>query len=264
MGGDMLVQLGRTALAAAVFVLAVAAGAVIWPNTARSQSSPVSNWGGLWVGGNLGEWGGTSDFDRKSRGASFPGMSSWGGTDIGSWGGTDRFGRLPSPSFATNGQLVSVDVGYNWQAGPLVVGPQATFNWTNIKGDTDENCPRICSFDNSWLGLVGARVGYPVANALPFVSAGFADGNVGVSNGRGLGIDETRGGWYLGAGIEWPFTPNLSFTLGVNYVSLNSASCDRPDCRPSVSAWTTGTYVYTGLSWNFSSLGNSGYSQGRF
>jgi outer membrane immunogenic protein len=163
----------------------------------------VYNWTGFYVGVNVG--GGWSNVDTT-------------------------FGTAAFPSFASldnhmAGVIAGGQAGYNWQSGAWVLGIEADFQYSGMKGSLSAPCPAgICaglaaSFDQKmpWFGTARGRLGYASAGWLIYATGGYAytrlESNAFASAG-GLAVDirrdEDRHGWTAGGGIEVAFAQNWS------------------------------------------------------
>src|SRR5882757_7958010 len=149
--------LGGMVVAAALSGSAFAADLDARTYTKAPAVAPISNWSGLYVGGNLGY--------------------GWGD------GNTD-FSFLPTPEFFGNnntslrarssGVTGGAQFGYNWQIGSLVTGLEADIQGSGIKGSalavptiTGTTIPsegEIISTEHklSWFGTIGGRLGVTV------------------------------------------------------------------------------------------------------
>ena len=200
--------------------------------TYANAPAPVSNWNGLYVGGNLGY--------------------GWGD------GNTD-FSFLPTPrQLGLNNTALGVrsagvtggaQFGYNWQIGSLVTGLEADIQGSDIKGSArvtpinsetlrpDTNGTIISSEAKlSWFGTVRGRLGVTVTpDLLLYGTGGLAYGHVDASANTqffnpGLvaafpaNISKTKAGWTAGAGAEWMFARDWSAKLEYLYVDLGSES----------------------------------------
>jgi outer membrane immunogenic protein len=191
--------------------------------------APVSNWSGLYVGGNLGYgWGdGNTDFSFLPSPADF----------------NINNASLRAPSSGVTG---GAQVGYNWQVGSVVTGLEADIQGSGIKGSA--RAPAIIqktglpdpfgSFLSSepklsWFGTVRGRLGVTVTpDLLLYGTAGLAYGEVDASANWFQFVDEqapasvrkTKVGWTAGAGAEWMFARNWSAKLEYLYVDLGSES----------------------------------------
>jgi outer membrane immunogenic protein len=191
--------------------------------------APVSNWSGLYVGGNLGYgWGdGNTDFSFLPSPADF----------------NINNASLRAPSSGVTG---GAQVGYNWQVGSVVTGLEADIQGSGIKGsaratsiDSNTGLPdRSGSFPTSepklsWFGTVRGRLGVTVTpDLLLYGTAGLAYGEVDASatwfssvfDQAPASISKTKVGWTAGAGAEWMFARNWSAKLEYLYVDLGSAT----------------------------------------
>jgi outer membrane immunogenic protein len=195
--------------------------------------APVSNWSGLYVGGNLGYgWGsGNTDF-------SFPGDLGFNNTTLGA---------------RSSGVIGGAQLGYNWQIGSVVTGLEADIQGSGIKGSARAlGIPTFVSvfpFESSlssepklsWFGTVRGRLGVTVTpELLLYGTGGLAYGRVDASanffasgedfNGNPFqaqapaSVSKTKVGWTAGAGAEWMFARNWSAKLEYLYVDLGSES----------------------------------------
>jgi outer membrane immunogenic protein len=195
--------------------------------------APVTNWSGLYVGGNLGYgWGsGNTDF-------SFPADIAFNNTTLGA---------------RSSGVIGGAQLGYNWQIGSVVTGLEADIQGSGIKGSA--GAPAIPTFvpdfplesslssehKLSWFGTVRGRLGVTVTpELLLYGTGGLAYGRVDASanwfssedfgGGEHLqeqasaSVSKTKIGWTAGAGAEWMFARNWSAKLEYLYVDLGSES----------------------------------------
>jgi outer membrane immunogenic protein len=109
------------------------------------------------------------------------------------------------------------EAGYNWQAGPWVVGLEANFEGSGLSGARTAPClPPLCgalaaSYKQSvsWFGTLRPRLGYAVGNWLLYATGGGAVAEVAAkataATGSFVAVDnrsQTRDGWTLGGGVE--------------------------------------------------------------
>ena len=188
-------------VAALGIVAAGAASAADLPSRKGPVAAPVYvpafTWTGFYVGANAGY--------------------GWGNVNTSSW-----FGRSVSigdlDGFVGGGQ-----VGYNYQIGQFVVGLEADIQGAdlnsgrNIFGD---------SVKTEYFGTVRARLGMAFDRWLPYVTGGWAYGNVKTTafdtfSGLSISSDKTHtGGYAVGAGVEYAFTNNLVGGVEYLYVDL--------------------------------------------
>jgi outer membrane immunogenic protein len=175
----------------------------------------VANWGGFYVGGNIGV--GLAR-DRSTF--------SVGGVPFAT---TDT---------AVFGAVGGGQVGYNWQFGALVTGAEADFDWSNPKGSISAQCATCGAVTNAslehdidWFGTARARIGYAADGWLAYATGGYAFGRValrGTATGAGVSASLTQNatpsGWTIGAGTELALGPNWSAKLEYLYVDLGTVN----------------------------------------
>ncbi len=125
------------------------------------------------------------------------------------WGSITGNGAEPS------GIMGGVQVGYNWQAGAFVFGPEA-----DIQASAADDTFAPYKFSNPWFGTLRGRVGFALNNILIYGTAGLAYGGI---TGEIGGLDESKAhiGWTGGLGAEVGFTPNWSAKAEYLYMDLS-------------------------------------------
>jgi len=195
--------------------------------------APVSNWSGLYVGGNLGYGWGSGNTD-----VSFPAEFDFNNTTLGA---------------RSSGVIGGAQLGYNWQIGSVVTGLEADIQGSGIKGSarapaipnflTDSAFESSLSSEHklSWFGTVRGRLGVTVTpELLLYGTGGLAYGRVDASANlfesfgvvgqaqaqqqAPASVSKTKIGWTAGAGAEWMFARNWSAKLEYLYVDLGSES----------------------------------------
>lgn len=179
------------------------------PAAALAPAIP-HNWTGFYLGGHVG--GGLAGVD-----SSLP-LDQFGLT------GTRRLTNSDAPGWLGGGQL-----GFDWQAGWIVVGVEGSLSSVGIEGST--RCfggVLICKADASWLGTVTGRLGGVIGdNMLVYVTAGAARRSMGFSaTGNVLGVPfsaagtDTRNGRVVGAGGRYAFSKNWIGFVEYNYADF--------------------------------------------
>jgi outer membrane immunogenic protein len=142
-----------------------------------------------------------------------------------------RTGFILSPDFnisdevtlgGTGGALLSdpdgfslgAKVGYDKQFGNVVVGVIADgyYSWADGGGSAGY------SSDLNYYGTVRGKLGYALGRFLPYATAGYAFGELEVSNGF-VSESETLNGWVYGGGLE--FVWNKDITLHAGYRKID-------------------------------------------
>jgi len=157
----------------------------------------VANWGGFYVGGNVG-----INFARDRSTFSVGGMP---------------FSTVDTAVFGAAG---GAQVGYNWQSGALVLGAEADFDWTNAKGSISAQCG-ICGpvtnatieHDVEWFGTARARIGYAADGWLAYATGGYAFGRVACRN---YCNGATRRRWAIGCRRRSNRRPGRRFIAACN------------------------------------------------
>jgi len=197
-------------------------------------SLPPPTWSGFYVGGHLGY--GWADFDFRDPTVSVtaPGLLPFGAIL-----GVPLERKFHADHFLGGGQA-----GVNAQFGPVVVGIEGDFSWTNLNGryrSTSGPTP-IGPFSLStaegtaakldWLSTVRSRLGFAFDRFLVYGTGGVAFGEIrGAGDITGnlppLGSltlaahdRKTHVGWTAGGGLEAMITPNLSAKVEYLYADL--------------------------------------------
>jgi outer membrane immunogenic protein len=149
---------------------------------------------------------------------------NWTGPYVGlvggyGWGSSAYSAPLSSGSFDLSGGTVGGTLGYNWQMGPAVVGLEGDISWSNIRGSGA--CGGLsCSTRNSWLGTARGRLGYAAGNWMPYVTGGFAFGDIKTSVSGFNDTTSTKTGYALGAGLEAALSGPWTAKIEYLYVDL--------------------------------------------
>lgn len=207
------------ALKKAAGALVLLGAAALAPLGASADNTSY-NWGGLYIGANVG------------------------------WIGTNVSGTYVDPAVAPAFNRHDTDhgsgvlgghVGLQHQFGQFLVGVEGAYSGTGSFGDwgrsfgRSPSCgvatglPWTCSNRADSLFTVGPRLGWaPSSQWLLFVNGGFASARVDTetlitSTGRLLARTSARhDGWYLGGGVEYALTPNWILGLEYQHVNLDS------------------------------------------
>jgi outer membrane immunogenic protein len=175
----------------------------------------IANWGGFYVGGNVGV--------GLARDQS-----------------TFSFGGVPfaTTDTAVFGAVGGAQAGFNWQSGALVLGAEGDFDWSNLTGSISAQCATCGAVTNAslehdvdWFGTARARIGYAANGWLTYATGGYAFGRVelkGTATGAGVSASLTQSatpsGWTIGGGTEVALGPNWSAKLEYLYVDLGTVN----------------------------------------
>lgn len=136
------------------------------------------------------------------------------------------------------GALVGGELGYNYQAGSLVLGLEADLSFANAKSRA-EGWDRYsyAASKQKWNGSIRARAGVAVGNVMPFVTGGLAvartryEANYDSSNAAcdvsGVSSDwvcdtRTQTGFVVGAGVEGKASDRVSVKLEYLHTKMPS------------------------------------------
>jgi outer membrane immunogenic protein len=159
---------------------------------------PVFTWTGFYVGVNAGY--------------------AWGNVNAGTFGTTRTISIGDLDGFVGGGQI-----GYNYQMGQFVLGVEADIQGADLNTGSNAFGDRVRT---EYFGTVRARVGLAFDRFLPYITGGWAYGNVKTTIGAvgpfiGGSTDKSHtGGYALGAGLEYAFTNNWTAKVEYLYVDL--------------------------------------------
>jgi outer membrane immunogenic protein len=204
--------------------------------------TPVFDWTGFYVGGNVGYGWGNRDIVFVGHDPSPVSIIGLGGTP-------------PPISFKSSGALGGLQIGYNFRTNrSWLVGIEADFDLSGLTGSgtsagiINAVAPYTQSADEhlKWFGTLRLRAGYlPTDSFLLFITGGLAYGQVKHSGsffngpftigtagvlcfpgetcflGSSSGV---TGGWTIGAGAEYLVLQRITFKLEYLYVSLGANS----------------------------------------
>lgn len=159
------------------------------PVAAPVYIPPVFTWTGFYIGANAGY--------------------GWGNVNTNNW---SNVGDLDG--FVGGGQI-----GYNYQVGQFVLGLEADLQGADLSSGDNLG---LVGVKTDYFGTVRARVGVAFDRFMPYVTGGWAYGNVKTSI-PSLGYSSDRshtGGWALGGGLEYAVTNNLIAGVEYLYVDL--------------------------------------------
>ena len=110
-------------------------------------------------------------------------------------------------------------VGYNYQMGQFVVGLEADLQAADLSSGSNLG---LLSVKTDYFGKVRARLGFAVDRFMPYITGGWAYGNVKTSiPSVAFSSDRSHtGGYAVGAGLEYAFTNNIIAGVEYLYVDL--------------------------------------------
>jgi outer membrane immunogenic protein len=181
---------------------------------------PAYNWSGFYVGGHVGRiWGRSRVFDD---------------------------GVLTESGAPTDGVVGGILAGYNWQTGPLVLGMEGDFGWSDAQGHgtivvappppPPPFVPRgPNTYNLRWDSHFVGKAGFASGQWLVFATGGLAIAGFNFQEGAAPpapppnSISATYAGFSVGGGVEYAFTQNLLGRLqyiyddfgGKNFVAVD-------------------------------------------
>jgi outer membrane immunogenic protein len=141
---------------------------------------------------------------------------------------TRRFG-VAVANGNINGALGGFQAGANYQTGRFVIGVEAQFSWTALRGS--ENCRDFTFLTNTtcnarvpWLGTAALRLGGTIDHALLYAKGGLAwardNFDIARPTWTNPSVSDTRWGYMLGAGVEYAFTHHWSGKIEYDFLDL--------------------------------------------
>ncbi len=191
---------------------------------APAMAAPVTNWSGLYIGGNVGYGRGAG-----GSGAVFP--------------PTDFAFQNASLDTRPKGVVGGGQIGFNWRMGSLVAGFEADIQHSGMNGSSQSPLINLNGTSGigssisvehklSWFGTVRGRIGVAVtADLLLYGTSGLAYGDVSASQAAAVvnfatsaNTNQTKTGWTAGAGAEWMFAHNWSAKVEYLRIDLGGVS----------------------------------------
>ncbi|HWM81513.1 MAG TPA: outer membrane protein [Pseudolabrys sp.] len=145
-----------------------------------------------------------------------------------------------SISVKNNGVLGGGQIGFNYQMGTWVVGLEADYSASGIKGasaiviDPTDNDRSTINPHLRWTSLVTARLGYAFDRYLPYIKGGVAFGDIrysfnNLTTGMAGGTTIRRTGWTIGTGLEVALDGNWSVRAEYDYIQFGNKNKALPD-----------------------------------
>ncbi|WP_375269331.1 outer membrane protein [Phenylobacterium sp.] len=220
---------------------AAAIGALSVGAPALAQSA--GDWSGAYVGGVAGYgWQAENDdetiaFDTDLDGTYGDTVRTGSGADAFSPGFCDGGTYSPTPGAGCDeeegGFEFGARAGYDWQFGNVVAGVVGEATRVDVQDNVTafSTTPAAYTMTRELKGLLAARarVGYAMGDTLPYVTGGYAYGDVdhgfhttNTANTFTMSEeDDGAHGWQAGAGVERKVTDDLSLGLEYLYTRLD-------------------------------------------
>lgn len=141
-----------------------------------------------------------------------PPVVQWSGAYFGAHGGTS-FTRMPNPFADRNGFNAGVQAGYNYQAGPAVLGAEIEGSYLG-GAEHDVQGGKV---KEKWRAAAKAKAGLSFDQTLLFGTGGVALTKFEKGD-RLTDSDGWKTGYLVGAGIEQAFAGGLSAKVEYDYI----------------------------------------------
>jgi outer membrane immunogenic protein len=180
-----------------------------------------------------------------------------------------------SNSASASSWVAGGHAGYNWQNGSTVFGFETDLQATHLQSSMNgglmypfdfppfPNDFAATSATIDWYGTLRGRVGLAEGPWLFYGTGGLAYGAVALSSSfrtfdllTSASTSATNAGWVAGVGVEYLVSPNVSFSLGYQYVDLGTLSLSSSDSTFFTVSQTANANarfqtIMAGISWHF-------------
>jgi len=162
--------------------------------------------------------------------AAFASPADWAGPYIGLHAGyaqdnsvsLDFAGGGSSNSFDMTGALGGIQGGYNWAAGPTVLGIEGVASAADVNGDAA--CPnpaQTCKATMDQMYSIQGHVGFPINNFLLYASLGGASAQIEAKRAS-FSDSAYQTGWLAGIGGAMAFSNHWTGLVELQYVDFGS------------------------------------------
>jgi len=215
---------------------------VVVPEAPVAPEAPIAvatpfNWGGAYVGGQVGHGWGDAKFSENAK----------------------------VNDTRPSGFLGGIYAGYNFDIGNnLFLGIDGDFSGSQIDGTGiathDSAVDRALKTNLRWSGAIRPRMGYAIDRFLPYIAGGVAFGNikdtVSLSNstsatGRTFSQQKTQTGWTVGGGVDYAATDNVTLRLEYRYTDFGERGLDFGNTSVDASGKLTTNDVRLGVAYKF-------------
>lgn len=150
--------------------------------------------------------------------------------------------EAPGTERDLDGAIGGIQGGYNWQFdNNIVLGVETGLSASGISGGVDNPSSGSQYYDSIDINQAfnfNFKAGYAIGNWLPYVTAGLTFASMDYARGCSkdssnsvpdcidpfnANADDIRGGYNIGAGVEWRFSDNFSTALEYRYTDLGES-----------------------------------------
>ncbi len=149
----------------------------------------------------------------------------------GAWAAADFTDLNVFPNVAFNRESSGIfgggQIGYNYQLGNLVIGPEVDIGGIGLSGSTVEvgGLGAVSSVSSGFYFDITGRLGYAWGPALAYAKGGYAyyGGSLSVNEvGIGSVSHSDLSGWTVGGGLEYKFNPAWSVKAEYQYFEFQT------------------------------------------
>lgn len=176
----------------------------------------ADRWTGFYAGANVGAVFNDTQVKSQQLGFTSPNETCNVSSDVASFSPGIQLGYMYQfPNDVVSG--IEANIGFNTNQKHTL----------NCSSEFNPNVYDRFTFKNQLQTAIKGRVGYALSNLLPYLTAGASFANVGLTY-KNEGSDyysntNTKAGWLIGAGIEWPFMAHWSLRAEYYYVGYGNA-----------------------------------------
>ena len=166
--------------------------------------------------------------------AGYYGAPSWTGYYIGAhvggaWAAADFTDVTIPPPIGFNDDVSGFfgggQIGYAYQLGNLVIGPEVDIGGIGLSGSvTEAGGLAVGSVSSGFYFDLTGRLGYAWGPALLYAKGGYAyyGGKLSVNDGVDTASHSDLSGWTAGGGVEYKFNPNWSVKAEYQYFEFTT------------------------------------------
>ncbi len=154
-------------------------------------------------------------------------------------GPIDRTGFILSPDLSINDQVklggsggalledpsgfaLGARAGYDYQAGNVLLGVITDGYYSFADGGGSGVGAGVFKSELHYYGTVRGRLGFGIGRFLPYATAGYAYGELKVSNNvTGVSSSETLSGWTYGGGVEFVWNRDITIYGGYHRIDFD-------------------------------------------
>jgi outer membrane immunogenic protein len=122
----------------------------------------------------------------------------------------------------TEGFSIGAKLGYDWQFGDIVLGAMTDGFYSFADGGGEGAGAGRYKSDLDYYGTVRGRLGYAIGRFMPYGTAGFAYGQLEVSDAlTGRSDSELLTGWVYGGGLEYVWNDDITLHAGYRKIDFD-------------------------------------------